>query len=222
MWVKICANTNLADCRQALEAGADALGFVFAPSARQVNAAQVATITSELPATVETVGVFAATDVEEIASAVEQAGLTAVQLHGGVNLALLRELRARLGPGIGLIATAAWTVGAEDGSAEQVSDQLAAITAENDPALRVLIDAQAGGVSGGLGLSFDWSHAARVLARFPTLRIIVAGGLRPENVAEAIRTLRPYGVDVASGVELSKGKKDAEKVTAFLQKARGA
>jgi phosphoribosylanthranilate isomerase len=86
----------------------------------------------------------------------------------------------------------------------------------------VLVDAKVGGASGGLGVSFDWERARRVLRESPELRVIVAGGLRPETVAEAVRVLEPYGVDVASGVEASAGKKDFIKVQDFIENARRA
>jgi phosphoribosylanthranilate isomerase len=218
MWVKICANTNLEDALQAAELGADAVGFVFAPSKRRVNAAQVRAITVQMPAGVELVGVFAGSDAEEIADAVRVSGLTAVQLHGGVDLEMARSLRSLLGAGVEIIHSVHWTVGEEDASEEAVRAQLRQL----EPGERVLVDAKLGGVSGGLGVSFDWQRAGRVLREFPELRVIVAGGLKPETVAEAVRVLEPYGVDVASGVELSAGKKDFEKLRRFIENARRA
>ena len=218
MWVKFCANTNLDDALRAVELGADAVGFVFAPSKRQVTPAQVAEITTLLPLDVERVGVFTDHTPQAIADAVRQASLTAVQLHGGVEVERATELRTLLGPDIPLIHTVAWVIGDDDASADDVRHQLNMLTAGD----RVLIDAKYGAVSGGLGLSFDWQRAAGVLSEFPSLRIIVAGGLRPENVAEAIATLKPYGVDVASGVERAPGQKDPEKLESFIRNARRA
>ena len=86
---------------------------------------------------------------------------------------------------------------------------------------RILVDAKLGHASGGLGVAFDWTRARPVLTAQPSLRVIVAGGLRPENVAQAITQLQPYGVDVASGVEQTPGMKDPEKLRQFLQAARG-
>src|SRR5271168_3048324 len=97
MWIKICANTNLADARLAADLGADALGFVFAPSKRQVTVAQVAAITPHLPATVETVAVLISHDAEEIIDLVHSTGVTGVQLHGDLDLALVRALYAAFG-----------------------------------------------------------------------------------------------------------------------------
>jgi phosphoribosylanthranilate isomerase len=218
MWVKICANTCPEDALQAAELGADAVGFVFAPSKRQVHAAQVRAITEQMPAGVELVGVFTAGNVDEIASAVRDAGLTVVQLHGGVDLDTIRGLRATLGATVAMIHTVHWTLGEDEASERDVRAQLASLQAGD----RVLVDAKAGAASGGLGVSFDWERAATVLGEFPELRVIVAGGLKPENVAAAVRVLQPYGVDVASGVELLPGKKDGRKVGEFITNARKA
>jgi phosphoribosylanthranilate isomerase len=221
MWVKICANTNLDDALRAAELGADAVGFVFAPSKRQVTAAQVRAIVDRLPAGVERVGVFPAGEVETTAAVALEARLTAVQLHGGVNLAAASRLRERLGAGVELIHVVHWTIGEDDASEREVRAQLRALF-EAGLDERVLIDAKMGTASGGLGLAFDWARAQRVLSEFPALRVIVAGGLRPENVAEAVGVIAPYGVDVASGVELSPGRKDFAKVGAFIENARRA
>ena len=218
MWVKICANTNVDDALLAVEYGADAVGFVFAPSKRQVTATQVATITALLPLDVERVGVFSGWGAAEIAGAVREAHLTAIQLHGGVDLPLVTELRALLGRDISIIHTVAWTVGEDDTSAASARSALARLPAGE----RVLLDAKAGGASGGLGVSFNWQRAASVLREFPELRFIGAGGLKPDNVADAIAALVPYGVDVASGVELAPGRKDANKLRTFIENARRA
>lgn len=216
MWVKICANTCAEDVLEAVALGADAVGFVFAPSKRQVQAAQVRAITEQMPAGVERVGVFAGVETEAIAEAVRAGGLTAVQLHGGVDLELVGRLRSLLGTGVEIIHSVHWTVGEDDASEQAVRAQLR----ELQPGERVLVDAKVGGASGGLGVSFDWERAARVLREFPELRVIVAGGLKPETVAEAVPVLKPYGVDVASGVEASAGKKDFEKLKEFVRNAR--
>jgi phosphoribosylanthranilate isomerase len=226
MWVKICANTNLEDALRAAELGADAVGFVFAPSKRQVTAAQVRAITEQMPAEVELVGVFPAGDVEGTVAAVREAGLTAVQMHGGVNLETAERLRERLGDGIALIPVVPWTIGEDEASEREVRAQLEALAASgvHDRVLgdRVLIDAKVGAASGGLGVRFDWARARGVVKEFPGLRVIVAGGLRPENVAEAVEIFAPYGVDVASGVEATPGRKDFEKLKAFIENARRA
>jgi phosphoribosylanthranilate isomerase len=220
MWIKICANTNLADAQLAAELGADAVGFVFAPSKRQVTVAEVAHITPHLPAHVERIGVFPALPAEEIAQQAQQAGLTAVQLHGGVNLALLQRLHELFLERIKIIQTVHWQINADDTSAAAVTQQLREI-AEQGIAQRVLIDSKIGNATGGTGVPFDWSAARAVFANAgDRLNLIVAGGLRPDNVAEAIRGLAPWGIDVASGVEESPGRKSPEKLAAFIKKAR--
>ena len=223
LWVKICANTTLHDAMMAAELGADAVGFVFAPSKRQVTIAQVAAITPHLPPSVEPIGVFAGAstaDLEQIALAVEQAGLTAVQLHGASPVAFVQQLQVRLGPAISIIQTAHWTLGHDADSEAHVTSRLAELAAITSSS-RILIDAKIGPSSGGLGVSFDWNSAQPVFASQPAVRKIVAGGLRPQNVAQAVAGLKPYGVDVASGVEEYPGKKDPAKVKAFIQAARG-
>ena len=216
MWVKICANTNEADALRAAELGADALGFVFAPSKRQVAAVEVREMSRHLPAHVERVGVFTSSDVDAIASAVEEAELTGVQMHGGLDLETAAVLRDRLHTE--LIHVVHWEVDRLD-ARRRVRAQLAALASSGFDE-RVLLDAKVLGASGGLGVGFDWESARAVLEEFPRLRVIVAGGLRPENVQKAVRVLRPYGVDVASGVEALPGRKDDSKLRSFIEKAQ--
>ncbi|HWZ51996.1 MAG TPA: phosphoribosylanthranilate isomerase [Granulicella sp.] len=235
MWIKICANTSLADAQLAAELGADALGFVFAPSKRQVSIEQVAAITPHLPASVETVAVVQSQDAQEIVELVRSTGLTAVQLHGGLSLPLLRELHAGFAGRVPLIQTLHWSIDDDARSAVVLAAQLREIAAE--PSItRVLIDAKVGNAGGGTGRSFDWKAARIALtanqagnqktdqdtdhAASRKIDLIVAGGLRPENVAEAIQSLEPWGVDVASGVEASPGRKDPLKLKRFFENAR--
>jgi phosphoribosylanthranilate isomerase len=221
MWIKICANTNLDDAQLAAELGADAVGFVFAPSKRHVTAAQVARITPHLPDTVERIGVFPALEAEEIARTVEEAGLSAVQLHGGVSLTLQRQLHKIFGDRVKLIQTVHWQVDAV-ASAAAIAQQLSEIAAEG-LVDRVLIDSKVGSATGGTGISFDWNAARATLAEAGArLRLIVAGGLHQDNVADAILRLSPWGVDVASGVEEVPGRKSPEKLSAFIRAARNA
>jgi phosphoribosylanthranilate isomerase len=220
MWIKICANTNLDDAQLAAELGADAVGFVFAPSARQVTSAEVAKITPHLPNTVERIGVFPSLPAYEIVRASHEAGLNAVQLHGGVDLALLRHLHQLFDGQVGIIQTIHWQVDANGASAALVAQQLHEIAAEG-LVDRVLIDSKVGAATGGTGVSFDWAAARRTFAAAgEDLKLIVAGGLRHENVAEAIQGLNPWGVDVASGVESVPGRKSPERLAEFIRKAR--
>ncbi len=219
MWVKICANTNLEDALLAAEAGADALGFVFAPSKRQVAPLEVRAIAQQLPSAVERVGVFTEASAEEILNTVEVAGLHAVQLHRGFDLSFSRNLRKRLPPSVSLIETVHWRVGEDEASAALIKAQLNELAEGND---RVLLDAKLGTAAGGLGIPFHWEAAQSVVAEHSHLRVIVAGGLTPDNVAGAISILHPWGVDVASGVEHERGRKDPEKVRRFIENARRA
>jgi phosphoribosylanthranilate isomerase len=220
MWIKICGNTNLEDAKLAADLGADALGFVFAPSVRRVTSADVAKITPHLPANVERVGVFQSLDAYEIARASHEAGLTAVQLHSGVDFALLQRLHKLFAGQVSLIQTVHWQLDAGGANAVIVAGQLRRLAADG-LVDRVLIDSKVGAATGGTGVSFDWDAARDTLTdAAPELKLIVAGGLRSENVAEAIQRLNPWGVDVASGVESAPGRKSSEKLTAFIRKAR--
>ena len=220
MWIKICANTNLEDAQLAAELGADAVGFVFPPSPRQVTAADVSHITPHLPEGVECVGVFPALPAQEIATAAQEAGLNTVQLHGGVSLELVRQLDEIFNGQVRLIQTVHWDVNGDGASAAAVAQQLREI-ASDGVVNRVLIDSKVGAATGGTGVSFDWSAARSALAEAANgLKLIVAGGLNQDNVAEAIRGMAPWGVDVASGVEQSPGRKDPEKLSAFIRAAR--
>jgi phosphoribosylanthranilate isomerase len=220
MWIKICANTNLDDAQLAAELGADAVGFVFARSTRRVTPAEVARITPHLPGNIERIGVFPTLDPGEIARAAQEAGLTAVQLHGGVSLALIRQLHEIFNGDIKLIQTVHWDIAAGDANAAIVAQQLREIAADG-LADRVLLDSKTATANGGTGIAFDWNAARATLAEAATgLKLIVAGGLRPENVSDAITRLNPWGVDVASGVEQSPGRKSPEKLSAFLRAAR--
>ncbi len=224
MWVKICGTTNLEEAALAAELGADAVGFHFAASKRQVTAAQVAAITQRLDGRVERVGVFRSRDAEEIARTAAAAGLTAVQLHGGLDEGLLERLAERFAGGVRMIQTLHWAVGegATPAYAEQLAGQIGRVAALGFVD-RVLIDSKVGSAMGGTGVAFDWGAARGVFASAPGgVRLIVAGGLRPDNVAQAIAQLGPWGVDVSSGVEASPGRKDPALVERFIGNARAA
>jgi phosphoribosylanthranilate isomerase len=221
MWIKICANTNLADAQLAAELGADAVGFVFAPSLRQVTPDEVAAITPHLPAHLERVGVFPASQPDAIVEDARRSGLTAIQLHGGLDLAAIERLNQLAAGQFEIIPVMHWQVGADSASAETVARQLAQLAGQGI-VQRVLIDAKVAHALGGTGVAFNWQAARTVLSEAAAnLKIIVAGGLRPENVAEAIEGLHPWGVDVASGVEVEPRRKSPEKLAAFLKNARG-
>ncbi len=218
MWIKICANTNLDDASLAAELGANALGFVFAPSSRRVTAQQVAAITSQLPAAIEKIGVFGTLDAEEIASMVRIAGLTGVQLHGGFSQRAIAALKAQL-PSLRVVQTAHWN---NDGQVDEAFSQQVVELNAAEGIDAVLIDSRTAAASGGTGVTFDWDAARKALSAPGHKRLIVAGGLNPGNVQQAIALLEPWGVDVATGVESSPGRKDPEKLAAFIANARQA
>ena len=212
-WIKICGNTSLEDALLAADAGADAVGFVFAPSPRQVTAEQVAAITAHLPAQIEKIGVFVDAPLAQIINTVAQSGLTGVQLHSEVDREAVAQVRARLGPQFRILRVVHFASGA--------ADRVQALSL--DPAIDgVLVDSRTATAAGGTGIAFDWSSAAATVFQGTNKPLIVAGGLNPANVQEAIATLQPWGVDVVSGVEAAPGRKDPTKVQAFVANARAA
>jgi phosphoribosylanthranilate isomerase len=221
LWIKICGNTSLDDARLAANADADAVGFVFAPSPRQVTPEQVAAITTELPPHIEKIGVFVDAAFDEISSAIVAAGLTGVQLHFDAPPELPRRLRSRFGPSLRIL-------GVEHFDAEQAGKGKTAPRVPNPPDPNIdaiLVDSKTARAAGGTGVAYDWALASETLFQNATGReplMIAAGGLTPENVAEAIATLHPWGVDVVTGVEAMPGRKDPAKVRAFILNAHAA
>lgn len=199
MFVKICGITSEDDALLAVALGADALGFVFAPSPRQVTASRVYDITRRLPPEILTVGVFRDELPDRVIDITQRAGLKAAQLHG-------RETRNQVEQ---VNKYVHWVIkSVEAGS-------LAAMNADNLGTDMVLVDAS----EPGSGKLFDWS----LLADMPEVpRLMLAGGLNPENVGLAIETVRPWGVDVSSGVEVEPGRKDPIKLRAFIKNAKDA
>jgi phosphoribosylanthranilate isomerase len=221
MWIKICANTSLEDAR--LAADADAVGYVFAPSPRQITPAQAAQIAPQLPPEPTQIGIFVTHDFAAIADTLHTTGLHGAQLHGPFDPDLFLQLRAEFGHHLFLVQTISWSLSADPAESEQhLRDQLRAV-AQSGLADAVLLDAKTAAASGGTGKTIPWERARKTItAESGKLRVILAGGLTPDNVAEAIRTLRPWGVDVASGVESAPGKKDPARVAAFIRAARVA
>lgn len=213
--VKICGLTNLADAQVAREAGADLLGFIFyAKSPRYVVPTTAAAIVRELraspgsSASFACVGVFvdhSPAEVEEIVTAV---GLDLIQLHGNEEIERLRSW-----PGRAFKALRP----ADRQSAQTQAAHFAPHGPANGPGW--LLDAYDPHAYGGTGQRADWAVAAELARQYPGL--LLAGGLNAENVAEAVRTVQPWGVDVGSGVEASPGKKDHGKVRAFVAAVRG-
>jgi phosphoribosylanthranilate isomerase len=211
MWVKICGTTNLGDAILAVNAGADAVGFVFGESKRRVTPEQVATITRELPEKVEKIGVIVNETPQRVAEIVRIAGLTGVQLQGDETPEFTSELK-RLGLRL-LVKTVQASTGV-DMLASRIEQYGSIVDA-------ILLDSGSPAERGGTGKRFAWKDAALQIASV-SVPVIVAGGLNPENVEEAIMTLRPWGVDVVTGVEREPGKKDPEKIVAFINAARRA
>ncbi|HYK37188.1 phosphoribosylanthranilate isomerase [Alloacidobacterium sp.] len=212
MWIKICGNTNLEDALVAAEVGADAIGFVFAESPRRVTMEQVRTITPHLPETLEKYGVFVNWDFEQIVRAVEKGGLTGVQLHASRDPLLAPKLRERFGDALKILRVIHY--------AGDLGAQLKA--AQADLSIDgVLVDSRTATMVGGTGIQFNWQTARRSF-RESQLRLVAAGGLSPENVAAAVHTLQPWGVDVSSGVESAPGKKNPFRVKAFVNSAKAA
>jgi phosphoribosylanthranilate isomerase len=219
VWIKICGTTSLADAELAAEAGADAVGFVFAPSPRRISSAQVAGIVPKLPQAVEKIGVFTDAAFAEIASAVDHCGLTGVQLHFDAPAELTAQLRDRFGHALRILRVMSFAVEAPNAAPALIEDPN--IGDRNADA--ILVDSCSKRGTGGTGISYDWDLAAQAIFRRGTgRRFIAAGGLKAANVAEAISRLRPWGVDVASGVESAPGRKDAAGVREFIANARAA
>lgn len=210
--VKICGITNIEDALAAIEAGANALGFVFAESPRRVSADVALDIIGRLPPFVTTVGVFANQDVDEVFRIRKQTGLHFAQLHGVFGPA--EDLYSPAGGfGFHRIIQALRVKSADD-----------IRRAAGDRSVRgcaaVLLDTHVEGLMGGTGRTFDWDLA--VEAQSLGKPIILAGGLTPENVAEAARKVRPYAVDVSTGVEASPGRKDHARIKEFIHNARSS
>jgi phosphoribosylanthranilate isomerase len=201
MIVKICGITRVEDATIAVSLGATAVGFIFWPgSPRRVAPADAAAIGAALPQEVWKVGVFVDAPADHIRRVIEEARLTAVQLHGNETPAAAAALNARIIKAIAL---------------EHVDSPEALDDWRGVP---ILLDANDPVRKGGTGRTIDWHRAAAIAARHD---IILAGGLRPGNVAEAIARVRPSGIDVSSGVEASPGVKDHDKLWSLFEAVRG-
>ncbi len=205
--VKICGITNLSDAKHAAESGAEFLGFNFFPgSPRFIPPEEAAAIIADLPKATTAVGIFVNEAVDSILEVIFKTSINVVQLHGDEDLRTVAELRRV--DGLEIIKAVRVKPG----------DKAESVPLFGADAL--LLDSSSERGWGGLGKKIDWQLAYEIiLLRGP---IFLAGGLTPENVAEAIRTARPHAVDVASGVESSPGKKDPKKVEAFIRNAKSA
>jgi phosphoribosylanthranilate isomerase len=199
--VKICGITRLEDMQAAVAQGCDAIGLVFhASSPRHVSAVQAALLVARLPPFVSAVGLFVDAAADDVRAVLREVRLDLLQFHGDETPAYCRQfgvpyLKAvRVRPGLNLLQYAA----------------------QFDDASGLLLDAYQEGVAGGTGRTFDWELIPRDLPK----PVVLAGGLNTDNVAAAIRQVRPYAVDVSSGVEREKGIKDADKIAAFMRGVR--
>lgn len=207
-WIKICGTTCLEDALQSIEAGADALGFIFAPSKRRVTPEQAQQMIRQLPREVEKIGVFLNAGAMKISDVVRDVDLTGIQMHGERDFPpevysylprrdSLRKIKT-------LIPLDGFEV------------RLDICSAVHGVVDEYLLDSGAGS-----GRTFDW-EAAKAKLGDRQQRLIIAGGLTPENVEEAMRTFKPWGVDVVSGVEREPGRKDPGKLKAFIAAVRKA
>ncbi|MEP6788737.1 MAG: phosphoribosylanthranilate isomerase [Acidobacteriota bacterium] len=205
--VKICGITNLQDALMSVRAGADTLGFNFyEKSSRFILSEKTAKIVEWLPKDISKVGVFVNDSLEKILEIANMAGLTAIQLHGDESPEFVKRLLAVTGVEIIKVFRVSKDFTPEDVMKYGVD--------------AILLDAYSMKERGGTGETFDWGIAKGLQALIP--RLYLAGGLSPANVAEAIQKVRPYAVDVSSGVESSPGKKDPIKVAAFIKAAKEA
>jgi phosphoribosylanthranilate isomerase len=190
---------------------------VFAPSPRQVEPNLVSKITPQLPPQLEKFGVFVDAGFDEIVSTVSACNLTGVQIHRSSDESLPSRLRRHFSRRISILRVLHYK------DHDSIFDQELSELDGNDALDGVLVDSSTKRAVGGTGITFNWLQARTSFLRAaPHLRLIAAGGLSPENVRQAIQTLRPWGVDVVSGVESAPGKKDPAKVQAFIRSAQEA
>jgi len=198
--IKICGITNIEDALAAVEAGADALGFVFYnKSPRNISPEQAAALIRRLPPFVQTVGLFVNEELAVVNGIADRCGLDIVQLHGDETPEYCSGVRRRLI------------------KAFRVKDETCLDLIDDYDVAACLLDAWSPSAYGGTGKTFNWEIAAAAAA---SKRIILAGGLTPGNVAAAVRAVRPYAVDVSSGVEAAPGRKDHKILQQFIEAAR--
>ena len=198
--VKICGTTSLKDAQIAVESGADAVGFIFyKKSPRCISQSEVKDIISQLPPFIEAVGVFVDENSDKVNRIAEHCRLTAVQLHGEESPAFCRRIKRRVIKALRV----------------QGADSFKGMS--NYQVSGFLLDSYSDESKGGTGETFDWNLALRAKKQGP---VILAGGLNPYNVYTAIHRVKPYGVDVCSGVEKSPGIKDLIKVDEFIKSVR--
>jgi phosphoribosylanthranilate isomerase len=213
-WIKICGTTNLDDALASIDAGADALGFIFAASPRRITPESAAAINAVLPPHIDKVGVVVNETPRALAALASQTGVTALQLHGDESPEQLREFRRAL-PGRKIIKVL------QVRELVVAPDILNPLLDARDSYDFLLLDSGSPTVRGGTGVPFDWNAALSIVERVkPIAPVVIGGGLNSNNVADAIRLFNPWGVEVVSAVELAPGKKDPAKLRAFIAAAR--
>ena len=218
MWIKICGIRDLPTALAIAELGADAVGLnFFADSARYVTLSAAQEIAAALPRTVEPVGLFVNHTVEQVVDTCQQCELRTVQIHGDESPEFLAELLEHL-PEVRLIR--AYRV--EAGQIDSLVNALDETRQQGVGLYACIVDAFIEGTFGGTGQTADWSDLASQYKTADWPPLILAGGLNAENVAAAVQTVQPWGVDTASGVESAPGFKDLELVGRFIENARKA
>ena len=198
--VKICGITNLEDALAAADAGADALGFVFYPeSPRFIDPGKARAIIARLPAFITSVGVFVDESEDLIRRIIREGGVQVLQFHGSESPILCTRFREKAVKAI------------------RIKDEESIKEMQMYDVDTFLLDTMVEGIKGGTGKTFNWKYAEMAKEHG---RIILSGGLNPSNIGDAVRQLKPYGVDVSSGVEIRPGKKDHEKIREFVREAK--
>lgn len=206
--VKICGITNAEDARIAIDAGADALGFNLWPkSKRYVDLRQARHWIEALPQTVNKIAILVDPSLDEALAVSALPFITGLQLHGRETPRFCARLAAE---------------GIRFGKALPATDEVACNSASSFSTATIILDSISGGNFGGTGTAFPWTIAAAFVAAHRDLRVVLAGGLTPANVVEAVRVVRPFAVDVTSGVEASPGRKDARLLRSFIDAARAS
>jgi phosphoribosylanthranilate isomerase len=198
--VKICGITRLVDAEAAVESGADALGFIFAQSPREITPQKARDIALRISPFVKTVGVFVNEQSAKIRKIMDFCGLDLVQLHGNESVSICSELAPRV--------IKAFRV--------QEEASLLEIAEFKNHVRAILLDTYQKDINGGTGRTFDWKLALK--AKKTGVPLVLSGGLRPENIREALERVNPFAIDISSGVEESPGIKDHERMRMFMEK----
>jgi len=200
--IKICGITNLEDAKFAVECGADALGFVFAKSPRQISPENAAQIIEKIPASVDIVGVFVDEDQQKVDEIIQISNLNTVQFHGSESPEYCLHFKGKV--------KVIKTFRVKD---TRFLEKMSLYKIDN-----FLLDTHVTGQPGGTGQVFDWKLAAVAIKEHPG--VILAGGLNPDNICQAITVAAPFGVDVSSSLESNPGKKDLRLVKEFIDRAK--